>query len=63
MQVKAEEQLQNLKQMYDNERQRLEQRLNEEKEASRKKHQLTIEEYETRIRDEQLQREEDIEML
>lgn len=63
MQVKAEEQLQNLKQMYENERQRLEQRLNEEKEASRKKHQLTIEEYETRIRDEQLQREEDIEML
>lgn len=63
MQVKAGEQLQNLKQMYENERQRLEMRLSEEKETSRKKHQLTVEEYETRIRDEQLQREEDIEML
>lgn len=49
--------------MYESERQRLEQRLAEEKETSRKKHQQTIEEYETRIRDEQLQREEDIEML
>jgi hypothetical protein len=38
--------------MYENERQRLEMRLSEEKETSRKKHQLTVEEYETRIRDE-----------
>lgn len=49
--------------MYESERQRLEQRLSEEKEASRKKHQMTMEEYETRLRDEQSQREEDIEML
>ncbi len=52
MQIKAEQQLQNLKQMYESERHRLETRLSEEKEAYRKKHQLTIEEYETRIRDE-----------
>lgn len=38
--------------MYESERQRLEQRLSEEKEASRKKHQMTMEEYETRLRDE-----------
>ena len=49
--------------MYDCERQKLEQRLTEEKETSRIKHQQTIEEYEVRIRDEQQQREEDIEML
>lgn len=40
--------------MYENERQRLELRITEDKEQSKRKHQQLTDEYETRIRDEQI---------
>ena len=60
---KAEEQLAQLKNFYEMEKERLEVHAHEEKERATKKMQSLIDEYETRMRDEQSQHEEDLAML
>lgn len=63
MQSKSEESLAQLKNFYEIEKERLENRLAEEKDRALKKQTQLQEEFDSRLRDEQTQHEEDIEML
>lgn len=63
MQAKSEESLAHLKNFYEQEKDRLERRITEEKEKATKRYNLMVEEYEQRLRDEQNQHEDDMMML
>ena len=63
MQSKSEESLAQLKNFYELEKDRLEQRLAEEREKREKSYAQVVEEYEARIREDQTSYEEEIESL
>lgn len=63
VQEKSEEQLSQLKNFYELERERLERRIQEEKDRAQKRYNHMVEDYELKLREEQELREEDVNKL